>query len=582
MDLFNFIKSNIDILNVIGEYTSLKKTGSLYWKGRCPFHHEKTPSFTVSPNKNIFYCFGCHATGDVINFIEKIEHLSALEASQHLAQRYNLELPKNLQAHTGSHTQKTYYQLCYAVASWFNTMLLKNHIAMLYLQKRKIQPSTIAHFMLGLFPNGNHNIQLLINHISSQGFSSNELIDAHILLRGKQGLYSPFENRIIFPIKDALGQICGFGGRVFITNDTRPKYYNSMDSSYFKKGKILYGLDSAKHEIQKNQISIVVEGYMDCIALWQYGLKYTVATLGTACSQEHLQQLTKHTQTIYLLYDADKAGQQAMLRLTAFCWQLDLELKVITIPTGQDPASMLESAINIQPYIDKAEDIFNFFVQIKSKTFQQASMKQKMEILHELLSIIAQINNNLKQNILLMKASESLQIPLEILKNEYTSLYKVKEKTTLETKNNKQASTPKTQLEEQILAVLAYDHHVLTEKHELLLSICLSEQGKLIVQNILKHRKEHEGFCNHTIEEMITTEQGIFIRSIMFLLQDGDPKQVFQNLLLQLQKNYWKLITSNIKMKIMLAKKNHNILEVQTLLSLFEQIKLEIYKNGSL
>jgi len=582
MDLFSFIKNNVDILNVIGEYTSLKKTGSLYWKGRCPFHHEKTASFTVSPHKNIFYCFGCHATGDVINFIEKIEHLTPFEATQHLVQRYHLDVPKEIQQQTGSHTPKTYYQLCHSIASWCNTMLPKHPIAATYLQNRNIQAPTIAHFMLGFFPGGSRNVQLLIAHIAGQGFASKDLIEANILLQGKQGLYSPFENRIMFPIKEHLGQICGFGGRIFMPDDMRPKYYNSMDSSYFKKGKILFGLDSAKHDIQKKQKAIIVEGYMDNIALWQYGAKNTVATLGTACSPDHLQQLAKHAQTIYLLYDADPAGKQAILRLASSCWQLDLELKVITLPVGQDPASMLEQKLDIQPYMDTAQDIFNFFVDAKTATFAQDSMKNKMAILIELLEIIAQVHDSLKQNILLMKAAESLQIPLEILKNEYTKKYNPQQKILTARTIAPTEPVATNQLEEQIVASLVHSPQIMTEHHEFLLTSCLTDQALQVVQSIIDHRKAHEGPCNHSTEEMIDTTQADYVRSIMFKLHDGSTQQTFQNLMTQFQKKYWKSITSTIKIKIIQAKKNHNEQEVQRLLTVFEQLKSEVYKNGRL
>jgi len=586
MDLFNFIKSNVDILDVISAYTAVKKTGSLYWKGRCPFHHEKTASFTVSPHKNIFYCFGCHATGDVINFIEKIEHLNPFEATQYLAERYNLDIPQEIQQQSGHHVSKNYYQLCHSFATWCNSMLPKYPLAASYLEKRNITAATIQHFMLGFFPGGSRNISQLISYISSQGFTTQNLIDAHILQQGKQGLYSPYENRIMFPIKEHLGKVCGFGGRIFLPDDTRVKYYNSMDSSYFKKGKLLFGLDSAKHEIQKTQKAIIVEGYMDCIALWQYGLKNAVATLGTACSTDHLQQLTKHAQTIYLLYDADNAGKQAVLKLASSCWQLDLDLKVITLPQGQDPASLLEQKADIMPYVDRSCDIFNFFVEAKSSTFSQDSIKQKMNVLHELLDIIAQETDSLKQNILLIKASQSLQIPLEILKNEYTNKYKVQPKNTT---SNIEKLEPKTSesltigsLEEQIVATIAHNPHIMTQEHELLLTTGLNEKNLMILQAVIDHKKKHIDECKHSIEEMIDPSLIEYLRSIIFKAGDGATDQTFQSLMQQFKKKYWKSIINTIKIKIFQAQKDLNESEVQRLLTVFEQLKIEVYKNGRL
>lgn len=588
MDLFNFIKTNIDIVSVIGEYTNLKKAGSLYWKGRCPFHHEQTPSFTVSPHKNIFYCFGCHVTGDVISFIEKIEHLSPYDAIQHLAQRHNLQIPKEIQQQSVGNSQanKNYYQLCYSFASWCHQMLSKNSAALEYVHKRNLHNATITHFTIGVFPSGSRNMQSLISHISNDGFTSQDLINAHILQQGKQGLYSPFENRIMFPIKDHIGNVCGFGGRIFLPDDTRPKYYNSMDSVHFKKGKILYALDSAKHDIQKQHAAFIVEGYMDTVALWQLGFKNAVATLGTACSVDHLQQLTRHAQTIYLLYDADSAGQQAIMRLASSCWQLNLDLKVVCLPSSQDPASMLEQNNDIAPYIQKADTIFNFFISTKTKTFAQDSMKQKMDVLHELFEIIKQVDDVLKQNILLMKASESLQIPLEILKNEYTKKYAPVRNVPL---NNVSLPTQgvrqeeqqgPSKLENQIIAALAHKPNMLTDQDEVLLTACLSQQPKSIIEKIIDHRQTHKTSCTHQIEEMIDQPHVEYVRNCMFSFQDGNIEETFRMLMEQFQKKYWKSVTGIIKMKIIQAKNDHNLQEVQRLLKVFEQLKLDVCKNS--
>lgn len=581
MDLFNFIKQNVDILTVVGEYTSLKKTGSLYWKARCPFHHENTPSFTVSPHKNIFYCFGCHVTGDVIGFIEKIEHLNALEAAQHLAQRYHLDIPKEVSKTLTPALNKSHFQLCYAVAQWCNSMLLQNEPAKTYLKSRKLTPATCSQFLLGYFPAGSRGIQQLLAHIAPLGFSSQDLIDAHIIFPGKQGLYSPYEDRIIFPIKDHLGQACGFGGRIFLPHDTRPKYYNSMESNYFKKGKILFGFDVAKPEIQKQQAAIMVEGYTDCIAMYQHGFKNVVATLGTAGSPEHLQQLAKYAQKIYLLYDADEAGKQAIIRLTSSCWQLDLDLKVVILPLDQDPASMLESNENIAPYINQAQDIFNFFVHIKGDNFTQKSMKHKMMVVHELFELIAQVKDSLKQNILLMKTSEALQISLEIIKNEYTNRYSRKAQD-WDTVEKAPQSTGQEKLEEQILAAIAYDPSLLTTTHETLLLTNLSSSTLSLVQKIISHKQQHPAMTSQDLSEILDNQELEKAQKAMFAMDSSNLKQTFENLMLQFKKKYWKTLTSHIRMKIVQAQRTNDTQEIQRLIDVFEELKIELCKNGRL
>lgn len=591
MDLFSFIKQNVDILSVIGEYTSLKKTGSLYWKARCPFHYENTPSFTVSPHKNIYYCFGCHASGDVVGFIEKIENLSALEAAQHLAARYNLEIPQEVSKSLAPVLNKSYYQLCYIVAHWCSTMLSKNLGALEYIKKRNLTAVTCTQFMLGYFPSGSKAIQQLLAHVTPLGFSSQDLVDANIIFPGKQGLYSPYEDRIIFPIKDHLGQVCGFGGRIFLPHDTRPKYYNSKESDYFKKGKILFGFDVAKSEIQKQQSAILVEGYMDCIALSQYGCKNVVATLGTAGSLEHLQQLAKHAQKIFLLYDADNAGKQAIIRLTTSCWQLDLDLKVVVLPVGQDPASMLEQHQDILPYIAQAQEIFTFFVDIKGDNFAQESMKHKMAVVHEMFELIAQVKDSLKQNILLMKISQNLQIPLEIIKNEYTYRYGKNIQTAVPSSwqhdmqyqpIEQMQAVQQEKLEEQILAILLYDPSLLTVEYETLLLAALTSNHLNIIQKMVQCKQQDKVLSSEFVASNLNVADAQLLQRVMFSVDSSNLKQTLQALMLKFKKKYWKTLASHIRMKILQAQKMNDIPEVQRLIDVFEELKNELCKNGRL
>ncbi|MCX5924525.1 MAG: DNA primase [Candidatus Dependentiae bacterium] len=591
MDLFNFIKQNVDITSVIGEYTSLKKAGSLYWKGRCPFHHENTPSFSVSPHKNIFYCFGCHENGDVINFIEKIEHLSAFEAAQHLAERFNLEIPKEVQSSTMHHAvDKSHYRLCHIVAQWCNDMLLKSPQAVQYIKNRSISPATSGQFILGFFPSGPRGIEQLLAYVSNQGFSSRNLIEEHIIFQGNNGLYSPFEDRIIFPIKDHLGQTCGFGGRIFLPHDTRPKYYNSMETAHFKKGKLLFGFDLAKQEIHKQKSAFLVEGYTDCIAMHQHGFKNVVATLGTACSPEHLQQLAKHAQTMYLLYDADAAGKQAILRLTSSCWQLDLDLKVITLPAGQDPASLLEQGKSLTPYVTSAIDIFSFFLQARGDGFGQESMKSQMTTIQELFELISQVSDSLKQNILLMKTAETLQIPLEIIKKEYTNRHAITQKnnkadtelSSNQLNGNEPEKITHDKLEEQIVASIIHDPSLLTEQYETLLLACLSQNALKIVKKIIDYKKTHGSLSVENMSDVLNAQEIEQTKGLLFTIESANIQLTFENLMLQFQKKYWKSIASHIKMKMAQAKKDNDLEEIQRLMDVFEKLKLELCKKGRL
>lgn len=420
MNIFTHLKSHLSIGDVIGQYTTLKRAG-LYLKGRCPFHHEKTASFTISPHIGIFYCFGCHETGDVIAFIAKVEQCSQIDAVRFLADRYGIELPDNEAWNKSSTTldQKTHYEhICQAMAEWCHEQLAKTPLILQYLAKRGFNKLSVQTFLVGYLPGGPNAIKQLLFDMKKKNILAQDLLEANILSEGKIALYSPFEDRLLFPIKDALGRVCGFGGRTFKNNDARPKYYNSRESDFFSKGSLLFGLHEAKKTIQETGLVYLVEGYTDCIAMAQHGYSNTVATLGTACTMAHLKLLSRYAHHVSILYDSDAAGKQAILRLAQMCWQANMELQVITLPEGQDPAAFLAEQSNLAPYIAQAQDIFVFFIQSLGDNFSTKPLTQKMTIIRTLLETIKHVQDPLKQDILLQKASQHLEMPVSVLKNE--------------------------------------------------------------------------------------------------------------------------------------------------------------------
>lgn len=425
MNIFSYIKSKIQIMDVVSEYTSLKRAGN-YWKGQCPFHNEKTASFTVSPHKEIFYCFGCHAGGDVIAFISKIENFSQIEAARHLAKTYNIELPDELTKEIAGqkHEKEKYFMLCEEVANWCHNQLMINEQALKYMQKRGFNKNIIESYNLGYFPPTYLSVRALINHLNKFSLMQSDLIEAKIIAEGKKATFSPFEDRIIFPIKDIIGRYCGFGGRIFKEFDQRPKYYNSHETPYFAKGSLLFGFDAAKKALSKCDHIFIVEGYTDCITMAQYGFKNTVATLGTACTQEHLKILSRYVNYVYVLYDGDNAGQNAIMRLTELCWQVSIELKVITLPETEDPASFLQNGGNLNELIDQARDIFMFFIENTCKDFLSKPLAEKLKLANEIIKTIEKIQDPIKRDILMQKASNIMQIPINSMLGNTNSDFK--------------------------------------------------------------------------------------------------------------------------------------------------------------
>lgn len=586
MNLFNFIKTKVSIFDVVNEYTNLKKAG-LYWKATCPFHHEKTASFTVSPHKEIFYCFGCHIGGDVISFVANIEHCSPLEAVKFLAERYHIELPKeNALEHTDNTNQKRkhYFELCKAVALICHAILLKTPSALHYVTEREITPTSIKHFMLGYFPGGLQQINSFLHTIQQQNILSHDLVEAHILAKGKNVLYSPFEERIIFPIKDHLGRICGFGGRTFKPHDTRAKYYNTRENEFFSKGSLLFGLDLAKKHIQQAGYVFLVEGYTDCIAMTQYGFPHTIATLGTACTVEHLKNLARYANQVFVLYDGDKAGQQAIIRLTELCWHVNMELKVVCLPPGEDPASLLAQKYDLRSLITQAKDIFSFFIDSLSENFASKSLQEKLYVARKIISSLQKIDDHLKQNILLKRAADVLDIPYDSLKEELK-----KTKNTFHPKelpitpNSQPVSLPDTslltkpsRLEKKIFFAIMNNIQLFNKTNEECLVEYFASPLREVLQKlkIFKDKEPSLEFI-HFFDKLNKQEQTL-VSKLLLMYEENIEPHVFENLLTQFQKKNWKNIVNNVKIKIDQARVEGNEEIIKTLLQDFITLKKRV------
>ena len=599
MSIFSFIKSNISIETVIGEYVTLKRFGH-YLKGPCPLHQEKTASFTVSPHKEIFYCFGCHAGGDVIKFIESVEQCSALEAAYHLADRYNITIPEELSRKTEQRTstqeKKGYFELCKKVALWCHSHLKNSPNALKYVTSRGINTESIDHFMIGYFPGGTRAIKDLTSYIQNSSFLLEDLLNNSIIMSGKGNiLYSPFEERIIFPIKDLLGNYCGFGGRIFNPQDERPKYYNSHENEFFAKGSLLYGLDTAKKEIQKKGFTLLVEGYTDCIALAQHGYPNTVATLGTACTPDHLNIIARYAQELYLMYDGDIAGQKAIMRLTELSWNVNLDLKIISLPLSEDPASFCAKSGDLTPIVNQAHDIFTYFIETMGVQFAAQTLNEKMQLSKRILELIMHISQPLKKELLITQASSVLGIPVNLIKKEILQLERTKKRELIPTKTGRIAAEdsmntsiktkvlaeqdllntlPKTELS---LCVLALTHIDLIETTELQWALDYFQEP---LKNILIQLNKMY-IANKTIsfmqffDTLSTTDQQI-VNRIVIKEEHEVNRSMFDYVMQQFYKKHWQTVAHDVKEKLKIAQQNNNFEEIQNILSSFQLMKKKL------
>lgn len=556
MNLFNYIKQRLPILDVIGEYATLKKAG-LYWKGCCPLHFEKTPSFSVSPHKEIFYCFGCHAGGDVISFITKVEHCSPLEAAQHLVERYQITLPVDVEWHKtkDSHEAKSMYtKTCQVFAQWCAQGLAHHEAAQAYLHERAITPKSISSFMLGYCSS---DIKGLLAAGHKEGVFATNFVDAHILLEGKQGLYAPFEDRIIFPIRDSIGKYVGFGGRIFKKHDDRPKYYNSHDHAFFTKGSLLFGLDQAKKSIAEKNDAFLVEGYTDLIIMHQHGFTNTVAALGTACTQDHLKLLSRYAQRLSLVYDGDQAGHNAVLRLVELCWHVALDPYVLTLPAGEDPALFLTRGGDLVQAHTDAQDIFSFVIESTGSAFSQKSLQERIAVAHKVLSIIRLLTDPFKQDLLLQQASDTFALPFETLKNELRTLItketqRLKRPSSQEESLEKKVPLPKpieiSQLEKKVFYGILYCTEPLDGSDQDLLRLWIPKPLLPLLEVIIELQAERKLSLNAVFERCTSEEKELLSRII--IESEEECVGPLQELLIQFYKKQWKLTIHKVKLNI--------------------------------
>lgn len=328
------IKEQNDIVDIISENVRLKKSGRNYM-GLCPFHNDKSPSFSVSQEKQIYKCFSCGEAGNVLTFTMKYKKLTFLEAAKYLADKANIPLQMRGQEDNKiSRKKELLYKVNVEAARYYFANLQKNRVAKEYFLKRGIKEETIKRFGLGYSQDSWHG---LINYLKTRGYNDNILVEAGLVSKSekKGNIYDRFRNRVMFPVFNAKGEVIGFGGRVL--DDSKPKYLNSPETMIFQKGINLYGLNFAiKNKLEEDYI-VIVEGYMDLIALHQYGITNTVASLGTALTVNQARLLKRYVSKVIISYDADVAGQTATLRGLEILRSAGFDVKVLTVPQGKDP-----------------------------------------------------------------------------------------------------------------------------------------------------------------------------------------------------------------------------------------------------
>ncbi|MBQ7320440.1 MAG: DNA primase [Clostridia bacterium] len=414
-----------DVEQVIGSYVTLKRAGSNF-NGLCPFHSEKTPSFTVFPNTQSFYCFGCSAGGDVISFIMRAEHLDYVAAVELLAARAGIEIPKDGKAPAeGEVSRQRVFDMNRAAASFFHQCLMDPAIggdAMRYLsEQRRLSRATIRHFGLGFAP---PSFGMLTDHMKRLGYTEQELITGFLCGKSQKTgrAYDYFRNRVMFPIIDTAGRVIAFGGRVM--DDSKPKYLNSSDTPAFKKSRNLFALNFARTHCE--EFMILCEGYMDVIALHAAGFENAVATLGTAITAEQARIFAKYTKKVIISYDSDEAGQRAASRAMQMLGEVGIDVRVLQMSGAKDPDEYIKTygADRFRRLLGQSRTGFRYKLDGILAKYDITQPEGRIAASGECCQLISEFYSGVEREVYIGQVSELLNISTDVLGHRVEQLLK--------------------------------------------------------------------------------------------------------------------------------------------------------------
>ncbi|MBA4251463.1 MAG: DNA primase [Chlorobiaceae bacterium] len=424
------IRLNTNIVDVVSNYMQLKKRGRNY-VGLCPFHNEKTPSFSVSDDKQIYYCFGCHNGGNVFKFLMEYKRISFVEAVQELARELGIIIEAEDQYEDSIKSEtEILYDLNVEVARYFSDNLLNEKIgenAKKYFESRNIKLATMRAFGLGY---ANFGRESLTEFFKTKKLDLEKGIYLGLLLKSESGIKDRFNGRIMFPIFSPNGRVIAFAGRILEDKADTAKYVNSPESKIYYKGKILYGLSHAKDEIRKNDIALLVEGYMDLISLHQNGIKNVVAISGTALTDDQVLLLSRYTKNVVLFFDSDSAGVNASMRSIDILLKRDMNIKVASLPNGEDPDTFIQKfgKKEFEEEIQNAQNFLEYQTEIYSRKGFFNDPIKTVEAIRELVKPISLIADELKRSVLIKSLAEKFSLREKLIELELEKVFAVNKK----------------------------------------------------------------------------------------------------------------------------------------------------------
>lgn len=504
-DIDNLI-NQLKIEEVVGEVVELKKSGANY-KGLCPFHQDTTPSFSVSPSKNICKCFSCGAGGNPVKFYSEYYKISFEEAAEQLARKYNIPLRAYKANDRKEKENDKYYRIMNEAHRFFQDKIFENEgrAALEYLSGRGVNPRFIRENELGYAPNEWND---LYDYLVVKGFNKEDIISLGLAKEGDKGMYDAFRNRIMFPIYSPQGNIIAFGGRTLETSKEIPKYINSPDTPIFKKGKNLYGIKEKGNILRKKNYAILMEGYMDVLSAHLYGFDVALAALGTAFTVEQGQLLKRYTNNVILSLDMDKAGQMATEKTAMILKNLGFNIRVLSFQNAKDPDEFLKKygKDEFLKAVKNSFEIFDFLYELYSKEYDLSNIMSKQNFIERFKEFFQNIESGLEKTLYLDKLSKALNIDKEILQNILIDNNKFKEmkvSSYSEEKNFKEKIPAPNSLEDITMELIFADinYYEYFKDKNIESSLCrkmfsyfekLKEQGEIIDSRSLKEFVESD------------------------------------------------------------------------------------------
>lgn len=484
------VRQNNDIVDIISQYVHLTRKGRNYF-GLCPFHNEKSPSFSVSPERQIFHCFGCGVGGNIYTFLMKIEGIGFKDAIEQLAERANIQLPRieNPEEDRKEELKAKIYKINQFTADFYHQNLYKPTAqnAQEYVKKRKLTQNTLETFKIGF----SGKFDELYKSLKLQGFGEKEILESGLVIKNDRGQFiDMYRNRLMIPICDIRGRVIAFGGRVL--DDSKPKYINSPENVVYSKGRHLFGLNVAKKDCSKKLL--IVEGYMDAISLYQRGITNVVAALGTALTEQQGWLLRKSTEQVILGFDADGAGQTAVARSMEILQKMGCDMRVLQIEGAKDPDEFVvkfgEGRFRLA--MDNAISLVEFKVKTLSKDINLENASDKIKFLNEIAKILARVDNTMEREIYIDKIANNYQISKEAIYAEVNKLIYTSSKTDnlLQSKTIKSQVVKKIEKEEKDVDV------DLKRREDTIIALLLDSNNKTFQK--IKEKIKPEDFKDET------------------------------------------------------------------------------------